>query len=338
LAHVNTRIDLKSNRKKIVLVSTLIVIGAFFLFAFFEWRNRPTNLTSASGDSVESGLAVSIAGKLTELDTDNDGLFDWEERLWGTETTNPDTDGDGTSDGEEVTQNRDPKKKGPNDALPLNQNGLPGGTMLASGSTTNSTADFTAEFLQTYSSLKKDGVPLSAEERDRLATELIAKINATPAINTVVYTENDLNLSADNTTVALRTYGNPLRNATPRHFESEMVIVYNALHKNRDELIKLDVVIKSYNDFLKNALAIPVPSDVKVAHLAILNSVSQLITTIEGMKLLFTDPLTATAHISTYPANATALQDSFATLTAELASYSVTYDREDYGYLLNLII
>ena len=41
-------------------------------------------------------------------DTDNDGLTDPEEKLYGTDPTNPDTDGDGVSDGDEVAAGSDP--------------------------------------------------------------------------------------------------------------------------------------------------------------------------------------------------------------------------------------
>ena len=41
-------------------------------------------------------------------DSDNDGLSDPEERLYGTDPSNPDTDGDGVSDGDEVANGTDP--------------------------------------------------------------------------------------------------------------------------------------------------------------------------------------------------------------------------------------
>ncbi len=41
-----------------------------------------------------------------DLDSDSDGLKDWEETLWGTDPKNPDTDGDGTEDGSAVEAER----------------------------------------------------------------------------------------------------------------------------------------------------------------------------------------------------------------------------------------
>lgn len=45
-----------------------------------------------------------------EIDSDSDGLEDWKENLYGTDSKNKDSDNDGTSDFEEIAQNRDPLK------------------------------------------------------------------------------------------------------------------------------------------------------------------------------------------------------------------------------------
>ena len=49
------------------------------------------------------------------IDSDNDGLKDWEENLYKTDPWNPDTDGDGYLDGEEINSGHNPLVKGPND-------------------------------------------------------------------------------------------------------------------------------------------------------------------------------------------------------------------------------
>lgn len=45
---------------------------------------------------------VLVVSDAIEKDTDNDGLRDWEETLWGLDPNNPDTDGDGETDGEKI--------------------------------------------------------------------------------------------------------------------------------------------------------------------------------------------------------------------------------------------
>ncbi|MCX6761505.1 MAG: hypothetical protein NTY33_01480 [Candidatus Moranbacteria bacterium] len=51
------------------------------------------------------------------LDSDQDGLSDSEEKIYGTDPHNPDSDGDGYSDGAEVRSGYNPLKKAPGDKL-----------------------------------------------------------------------------------------------------------------------------------------------------------------------------------------------------------------------------
>lgn len=51
------------------------------------------------------------------LDSDQDGLTNEEEKMYGTDPQNPDTDGDGYSDGTEVRSGYDPKKPSPGDKI-----------------------------------------------------------------------------------------------------------------------------------------------------------------------------------------------------------------------------
>lgn len=51
------------------------------------------------------------------IDSDQDGLSDQEEKLYGTDPHNPDTDGDGYSDGVEVKSGYDPLKPAPGDRI-----------------------------------------------------------------------------------------------------------------------------------------------------------------------------------------------------------------------------
>jgi hypothetical protein len=63
------------------------------------------------GTNNNNNLSVlSATTTPSEIDSDHDGLPDWEEALYGTDPHNPDTDGDGTPDGEEIKEGRDPLK------------------------------------------------------------------------------------------------------------------------------------------------------------------------------------------------------------------------------------
>ncbi len=99
--------------REIILVIGIVIVvaGGVWLFSpKTEQRPTATNLVEKTS-TKEKQTAPAF------LDTDGDGLLDWEEALWGTDPKNKDTDRDGTSDGEEVALHRNPKKAGPMDSL-----------------------------------------------------------------------------------------------------------------------------------------------------------------------------------------------------------------------------
>src|SRR3989344_8258983 len=67
---------------------------------------------------LETGTLENIIAITGDIDTDSDGLKDWEEALFKSDPNNKDTDGDGTEDDEEVKLGRNPTLAGPNDKLP----------------------------------------------------------------------------------------------------------------------------------------------------------------------------------------------------------------------------
>ncbi|NTW13635.1 MAG: hypothetical protein HGA31_01230 [Candidatus Moranbacteria bacterium] len=83
-----------SRKLAFLICGLLFGSSAFFVFALDE---------KANANIVE--------------DSDQDGLTNAEEQLYGTDATNPDTDGDGYTDGVEVRSGYNPMKKAPGDKI-----------------------------------------------------------------------------------------------------------------------------------------------------------------------------------------------------------------------------
>lgn len=89
----------------------VIVMGALIVFGGIIF------VLKYSKQDTLLGNKNSINQSQDFMDSDNDGLRDWEEELYHTDPLNPDTDGDGYLDGEEVNSGHNPLVKAPGDKL-----------------------------------------------------------------------------------------------------------------------------------------------------------------------------------------------------------------------------
>ena len=94
------------------------------------WEQHYNREVQADGSIVISPKSTfdapaTYTGSLADMkvDTDGDGLTNWEEFQRQTDPTNPDTDGDGRSDGDEFNQGFDPTSPTPPNATPDDQDG-----------------------------------------------------------------------------------------------------------------------------------------------------------------------------------------------------------------------
>ena len=86
-----------------IIIGVIAIVGIGI--AIWQADGNPFTNNGAAGEYA-----------FTNIDSDGDGLRDWEEEVWGTDPNKVDSDGDGVDDGQEVKDDRDPAKNG-NDAL-----------------------------------------------------------------------------------------------------------------------------------------------------------------------------------------------------------------------------
>jgi len=152
---------------KIKYLKNLFLILCIFFLASFNYFS----------------LAATTATKnnTIALDSDNDGLSDNEENLYGTDPENPDTDGDGYSDGVEVKSGYSPIKAAPGDRVVIaEKNNSTAQVNTSQLSLTESFMDNFQKFVAT-----KNGQTISAEEvKNFTDIEFAAKVTPTD-INTL---------------------------------------------------------------------------------------------------------------------------------------------------------
>lgn len=106
---------MKGPSKNVTVIFILVVLIMIGIIAFSARKQYKENIYYS--EDYPATLSAEQTNNIEELDSDGDGLFDWEEILRKTDPTNPDSDGDGTIDGTEVKEGRDPAVAGPDDAI-----------------------------------------------------------------------------------------------------------------------------------------------------------------------------------------------------------------------------
>ncbi len=280
----------------VVLIGLIIIAAGFLIFTPAEKQE------SAKQKPQISKLASQEIAK----DSDNDGLPDWEEALWGTDPANPDTDKDGVPDGKEIKENRNPllagdgktdKIESPKPAKsPAEQ------AMQLSSTLTEALGQ---EFFSEYMRLKQESSgELSEFEKTELVNSLVSGLENSQN-KPSGYSESDIKIASLDDEKTIKDYGNNLALIIKKYFdplpEIEMTIFQRALdNKNESELKKLVPIALAYRNTAKEALSLETPETFSESHLAIINSFDEIAKAIDGLTKVFDDPAQSLLALEQY--------------------------------------
>ncbi len=306
--------------------------------AFFPTQAKQTAQTAAI--TVESASDVAIQNTLTELDSDKDGLKDWEESLWATDSKNKDTDGDGTSDGKEITLNRNPVVKGPKDSLETEKVAA---TQQASSTPVSATDKISRQLFTQYMAIKQSGGEITPEVEQQLIESIIAQNNF-GSLASKIYVPENLKTISDSPE-AIKDYGNALGkiildNAFTQKDSkgmpvNELTIIDQAMQRNnKAELDRINKITESYENIIARMLALEVPQSVALIHLDIINYFGLAIKADKDLQQLFVDTATAFGGITAYKAASFGLSNSLTTLRQYFIEAQVAYNRSEPGYTM----
>lgn len=281
------------NRKNLLLIiASLVLIGG--VFAYQEY----TNGSKVERVQIEVKNATSttlISEEIVALDTDNDGLKDWEETFWKSDPRKADTDGDGTKDGDEVKAGRNPVVKGPRDLISETLNAT-----STNQKPLSETTQFSRELFARYMTLKQSGLASDVDAQRDLVNDVIQGRAFNSKAPT--YTEKDINISAEVSTASLRKYGNDVAtifNTVLTKSENEGVIVKRSLeNEDEKEIEKLKPIIKNYEAVIAALRKVMVPVSVAPQHLRLINSISKLNYSVQAMAKVYDDPIVSVIGLS----------------------------------------
>jgi hypothetical protein len=269
---------------------------------------RPVDISVQNTE--EKASLVGSSQNFSSLDTDSDGLKDWEEALWGTDPKNPDTDGDGTPDGEEVKEGRNPAKKGPDDKMTTKVK-----TADQSGTAENEKLTVTDELSRAlftqFMLAKQNGGTIDQATATQIATQEFNNIIQQNGFFN--YTNKDLKITDANDSATLHAYGNAIGTAilsggNPNGTEGELEL-YDSLVKTRDASFvpKIVAIANAYQHVIDELKKITVPRSVSAAHLDLLNSMSGVQNGIVLMGEQLTDELAGPLGLLIYEKQASSM-------------------------------
>ncbi len=275
--------------KKIVGI-LIIPIVAIFVVKFFILDSGSEENEKVS-EKIDFKQAFSKQPSRVK-DLDEDGLFDWEETLYGTDPTNPDTDGDGKKDGEEVDSGTDPNINGNTDDDSISDS-VDGSINLdyRKDPDLTKTDVLAKDFLSIYKNLKDGGnlgtpVEESAVQSiiDRNLDNFFKPKYKSEEIRTVV--SNDSTLEK-----YYRDYIS-LFNSVSKNKEYELFLFARYIETGETEFLDtLKANVQSMKSVTKGLSEMGVPETNLFRHLNVLNSYEVVVTIIDEMIISGEDPV-----------------------------------------------
>lgn len=264
-------------------------------------------------DQTQNSAAVQTAFSSTTTaysnrDTDNDGLADWEEVLYGTDPHKADTDDDGMSDTDEIKKGRDPLEKGAGTgahAITSTQSAY-----KKPAAPLTETEKLSRNFFAQYMTLRQSGLQKDTDSRDAAMRQALEQslTDATPK----QYTRSDIRVITVTDPLDLRAYGNAMGSAIKDNqvpSRNETVILRESIDKQNAAILKeLDPILASYIKMRQALLKVPVPEPMVDTHLKFINAISSLIFASQSFQKLYSDPVVALQGIKQFEKGA---QDSF---------------------------
>ncbi len=323
-----------------------VIFGLFLVVIIGFLASQPNHLKYGGNEillagTLDRGAQIKILENINKKDTDNDGLKDWEEELWGTDLRNPDTDGDGTKDSDEIQIGRDPLNGGLNDEVnnkPFAQN-----KENKSESTFKSLTDtdiFAQNLFTEYLSLRRSNESLNDIDKNFLVNSAVAD-----ALNTESnkqYEIANLNITNDNSVTAFKRYGNDFAQIIQfysNNLPQDELTVFERILRTED---KKDIVYLSesagvYRSAVDELKYISVPSDLTFVHLDILNSYMAISGALEDMSLVLDDPIRGLSGFSIYTNTKDLQVGLFKKIIDSLIENRVVFSVSEVGYMWHTI-
>lgn len=225
------------------------------------------------------------AETLASKDSDGDGVYDWQEKLWGTDPEKP------------STFNSIPDKE----YIALKQKQID----ISDSQNDNKTDILSKQFFATINAVKADSTLNPEDSYKEIANSVAEYVLDNPAVVTS-FKSTDLKIVA-NTEANKANYRKGLGSFSTTYFGKKeligtetSILYYSLVNEDPSHLPDLDPIIKSYESFAKSLLKVPVPEAAAKDHLDFINTLYRTKQALEDTKSLFSDSVVGIRGVVEY--------------------------------------
>jgi K+/H+ antiporter YhaU regulatory subunit KhtT len=271
---MTTQNYLPSKKLSIFLLIFLVILFSLFFFNKNKYsKNEAPDIKNIS------------ASTLVLNDQDMDGLYDWEESLWGTDPKQKDSDQDGVNDKEETE-------------IKKNELGI---TTNQEDSSANQTDQLAKEIFSLAVSLNQNGL-LTQEGVENLTKILGDQILTTEEIENpeseiqVLTTENTPENKEKYKTSVLKT----IEVAKNKGFGGELTEFSKIIAEESDNTENLEKISQTYSDLADELIKIKVPEEISSIHKSLISELIRTSLSINLMSNYYSDPILSLRGIFLY--------------------------------------
>jgi hypothetical protein len=286
------------SRKFLIALSIAVVIVLILIIINYSKTN--TSIYAINSDNIKAETVSKSKWASNSIDSDNDGLANWQETLYGTDPQNPDTDNDGTADGQEVTESRDPLKantslngQAPNDEM---DSEIIANNKLATEEyeNLNTTEKIARNMLSDIMAIQQGTGSITDEQAKYLAENAIKNLPKKEYFSKTK--ESDLNfvdLTEDNVkNYAIFYYTETAKLELVLNKDADIInkVIENA---NTENIKALDTIITLYNKIIDGFIKAPIPRGSPWAteyHLMLTNELEKLVLIEKDLGAFSKDP------------------------------------------------
>ena len=204
---------------------------------------------------------------------------------------------------------------------------------------TTATDKLAQNILETYVNAKQSGVDVSSDVATQIADNVLAQGYSDSESAKVYSVANIKNINNSATIADIKNYGDAVGNilsTPPAPNEQFELNVFEAFANSGDETVlsSLSLNIARYQKIITSLLKLSVPQIFANNHLAIINSFSAIVYSIQKMQNAPTDPVGAVNATSEYETTARNLTSALLAEKALFLKENIAFSSNESGYIL----